>query len=565
MPQRNSNPKRNFFVFTLFVLSSLHAQSQNWIWAKTASVSPGKNSVATSLAADAAGNVYSCGYFDSKTIHFGSTTLNNDTTGLDTAGGTDIFVVKYKANGSLVWAKSFGGNLSDNASGLSIDKWGYIYITGTYTSTKLILGGYALRNSGGQDLFLAKLDPSGNIIWAKSAGGNGNDVATGVCTDGRGNVCITGSFASPLFYIGNKILADTCPFSVPFVAKFDSSGSLLWSKTASGINSYNGNYGSSLCADTSSNIFVTGGFSFASIRFGTHTLNNAGLTNVFVVKYDTSGNEVWAKQAGGMNQDAGTGIGTDIQGNAYVCGSYFSPSIVFGSDTLHNAGSGDLFLVKYDPNGNPLWSRGAGGTGIDEASGICIDPNGFAYLAGSFNSTTLAIGSSLLNNQGNMNIFMAEYDFNGSPIWAQCTGGASFDYGTSAFADASGNAYMAGNFESSSVPFGSTTLLFSGTSNMFVSKISGVTGIELFSDDKDAIVYYPNPASRSISFILKNQFESSGVFTLYSSEGQLVKKRSDIRGSQFDIQREELPSGIYFYTFCDSKHNLIGKGKIVFD
>ena len=565
MPLRNRAPKQKAFFFSVTLFFSLTLTAQNWNWSGTASISGNTNSVATSVACDALGNVYACGYFDSKSLSFGTTTLKNDTLGLDTAGGTDIYVVKYKANGTVVWAKGFGGSLSDNAYGLCVDRWGYVYITGTFTSSKLFFGGYGLRNSGGQDLFLAKLDPNGSTIWARGAGGNGIDVANGVCTDSRGNVCITGSFGSSQFYIGNQILADTCPYSVPFVAKFDSSGNVLWAKTATGTNSYNGNYGKSLCADTSSNIYVTGGFSFASIRFGTHTLINAGLTNVFTVKYDTAGNEVWAKSAGGMNQDAGSGIGTDRQGNAYVCGSFFSPALVFGTDTLHNAGAGDLFLVKYDTNGNPIWSTGAGGTGTDEASGISIDPNGFAYLAGSFSSGILAIGTTNLNNQGNMNIFMAEYNFNGTPLWARSAGGTSYDYGTSSFADASGNAYIAGFFASSSIDFGSIPLVSSGATNMYVAKISGVTGIESYSENKYEVHVFPTPAGTSASFILNNQNAESFDFTLFNPQGKEVKHLAGIPGSQFEIQRNGLSSGIYFYLLRDANQQVIGRGKIVFE
>jgi hypothetical protein len=565
MSFRNTYLKRAFLISIPLLLLTTQVHSQNWIWAKTASVLPGKNSITTSVAVDATGNVYACGYFDSKIIHFGSTTLNNDSTGLDTAGATDIFVVKYLANGGLVWAKSFGGALHDNAYGLCIDKWGYVYLAGTFSSAVLPFNGVHLVNQGQQDLFLAKLDPNGQTIWARSAGGTGDDAARSVCTDRQGNICITGSFDSPSLAFGSIFLTDTCPHTVPFVTKYDSSGTVLWSRTAAGTNSYNGNYGSAVCTDSASSIYITGGFSFASIQFGTYTLLNAGLTNLFVVKYDTSGNEVWAKQAGGINQDAGTGIGTDLRGNAYVCGSYFSPSITFGWDTLHNGGSGDIFLVKYDPNGNPIWSRRAGGSGTDEASGICIDPNGYAYLAGSFNSATLAFGSSLLSNQGNMNLFIAEFDYAGNPVWAESAGGSAYDYGTCAFADASGNAYLGGNFESSSVSFGTTPLFFSGTSNMYVAKVSGVTGIKYFSEIRNEVLCYPNPADVSTSFLIQNKHAGCCNFTLSTLEGKVVSKISGIYSTQFDIKRDGLPAGIYFYTIQNSDHQIIGRGKLVFE
>ncbi|MEK6616208.1 MAG: hypothetical protein AABZ32_08880, partial [Bacteroidota bacterium] len=111
-------------------------------------------------------------------------------------------------------------------------------------------------------------------------------------------------------------------------------------------------------------------------------------------------NYLWAKSAGGTSNDYATSVTADASGNIIAAGSFVSPTITFGSTTLTNAGSVDMFFVKYDPSGNVLWAKSAGGTSYDEATSVTADASGNIIAAGLFVSPTITFGSTTLTNAG---------------------------------------------------------------------------------------------------------------------------------------------------------------------
>ncbi len=246
----------------------------------------------------------------------------------------------------------------------------------------------------------------------------------------------------------------------------------LWATMAGGGGI---DIGSSIAVDSNGNSYVTGGFSSASIGFGTDTLSSAGNTDIFVVKYDASGNEVWAKSAGGTNADVGESIAVDGSGNSYVTGSFMSASITFGTTTLTNTSSGtmDIFIVKYDAAGNVLWAVKAGGTGADAGTGIAVDGNGSSYVTGNFTSSTLAFGTTTLTNAGANDIFIAKYNSSGVIQWSESAGGNYDDMCNSIAVDGIGNSYITGGSGSTSISFGSITLNITGVYDFIIAKYNG--------------------------------------------------------------------------------------------
>lgn len=174
-----------------------------------------------------------------------------------------------------------------------------------------------------------------------------------------------------------------------------------WAKNAGGASL---DYAYSVATDVNGNTYVAGGFQSSSITFGTATLANAGggsVSDMFIVKYDATGNVLWAKSAGGTSADDAYSIITDASGNVYVVGYFQSSSITFGSTTLTNAGAYDMFIVKYDASGNVLWAKSAGGTNHDAANSVITDASGNVYVAGYFQSSSITFGSATLTNVGN--------------------------------------------------------------------------------------------------------------------------------------------------------------------
>ncbi|MCX6146500.1 MAG: SBBP repeat-containing protein [Candidatus Kapabacteria bacterium] len=203
------------FIFAFISLSNLvNAQAPNCLWAKKAGGTT--EDVSNSVTTDASGNVYVTGYFTSPTITFGTTTITN-------TGGYDIFIVKYDAAGTVLWAKSAGGTDSDYGSSLTTDASGNVYVTGRFVSPTITFGTTTLTNPGGYDIFIVKYDAAGTVLWAKSAGGTSDDHGRSVSTDASGNVYVTGYFTSPTITFGTTTLTNAGENDI-FIAKYAGTG-----------------------------------------------------------------------------------------------------------------------------------------------------------------------------------------------------------------------------------------------------------------------------------------------------------------------------------------------------
>jgi hypothetical protein len=394
-----------FFCFIIFYLFLiLPCTAQNWLWSKSAIGS--RTDEGISVSADASGNVFFTGYFYSPTITFGSITLINADTSTTDDGFDDVFVAKYDANGNVLWAKCAGGINYDEGYSVSADANGNAFVAGYFYSTAITFGTTTLIN-------------------ADTAG----------------------------------ITQDV------FIAKYDANGNVLWAKRAGGIN-YDEGY--SVSADANGNVYLTGYFYSPTITFGNTTLTNADTSgnsdDLFIVKYDLNGNILWAKRAGGLKNDEGYSLSADANGNVLLTGYFSSPTISFGNTTLTNADpsgiTDDIFIAKYDSSGNVLWAKSVGGTNYDYGYSVSADASGNAFITGAFESSSITFGSTTLTNAASefTNVFIAKYDSNGNFLWAKSAGGTQQDAGYSISADANGNAFVTGSFYSSQIIFGSDTL-----------------------------------------------------------------------------------------------------------
>ncbi len=323
--------------------------SGNVIWAKNATGTGDDNG--QDVAVDVNGNCYVTGYFRSGTIAFDSITLTNT----DTIGSTsyDMFVVKYSSIGNVIWAKNAAGSGADYMRGIAADANGNCYITGDFLSRTITFGNVTLTNAdtigtSGYDMYVVKYDNSGNVLWAKRAGGSYHDNGRSIAADMFGNCYVTGDFRSKTITFGNITLtnADTLGTSGydMYVVKYDNSGNVLWAKCADGSNS---DRGEGIAVDASGNCYVTGEFG-GKIAFGSVELSSNGDYDIYVVKYDSSGNVVWAKSTTGDKSDYGNEIAVDGSGNCYIAGYFLSSPITFGYFTLPHSGTSttDMYIAK---------------------------------------------------------------------------------------------------------------------------------------------------------------------------------------------------------------------------
>jgi len=362
-----------------------------------------------------------------------------------------------------LWAKTV---TAGNANGYSIttDAEGYVYVTGSFNTPTLTLGSITLTNAGQNNIFIAKYDACGNVIWAKSNGGINSDVSHSICVDKGGNAFITGAFSSPTISFGSTEITsvDNLGNYNLFVAKYDRNGNPVWAKSAKSSGGIYGNEGNCVKADAAGNVFVTGNFNSHTVAFDSFILTDMLVDDIFIVKYDANGNVLWAKSAAGRGYDQGNALGLDAGGNVFVGGTFSSASITFGYANIHKIGERDVFVAKYDANGNFIWAQTAGGATFSYGNSLCTDADGNAYITGDFDSPTITFGPIVLNNTTTdsiaSDIFIAKYNTNGNVVWAKSAGGTGYDHSNCISADAAGNLFLTGAFTSANIAFGSTTL-----------------------------------------------------------------------------------------------------------
>jgi hypothetical protein len=450
---------------------------------------------AQKVVTDSNGNVYTMGTFTG-TVDFDPDT---NTVNLLSAGGTESFISKLNSSGNYVWAKQLGGtSLSGTstdvvATNISVDSSGNVYTAGYFQGMADFDPGTGVTNlisaAGSYDIFISKLDSSGNYIWVKQLGGTSSDSAAGISVDSSGNVYTTGNFSGTVDFdpgAGSANLTSAGSYDI-FISKLDSSGNYIWSKKLGGTSS---DSAAGISVDSSGNVYTTGSFQ-GTVDFdpGTNTVNliSAGNTDSFISKLDSSGNYIWAKKLGGTSFDQATDISVDSSGNVYTTGFFqgtadFDPDA--GSVNLTSvAGSYDSFISKLDSSGNYIWAKQLGGTSSDSAAGISVDSSGNVYTTGTFYGTAdfdPGAGSANLTSVGDRDIFISKLSSSGSYLWAKQFGGTSDDRAKGINVDSSGNVYTTGTFYGTADfdPGVSTVnLMAGGTNNSFISKLSQVPNL----------------------------------------------------------------------------------------
>lgn len=485
---------------------------------------------------------------------FSSTSIAFGTTTLTQAGSGDMYIVKYDPSGNVLWAKSAGGTGSDDARGITIDASGNVYVVGNFSSTSIMFGSTTLTNSGGGDVYVVKYDGTGSVLWAKSAGGTSTDAGESVAIDGSGNVIVAGWFTSPSIVIGATTLTNAGNSDI-MLLKYDASGTFVWATAFGGSGD---EHPTAVKADGTGNVFFSGYYTSGSIAFGSTTLTNSGVYDMVVVKCNNSGSTTWAKSAGGGGDDEAQSIALDAAGNIYVAGNFTSPSITFGSTTLTNAGTSvfDFYLTKYDGAGTVLWAKRGGAADNDEAFSVTTDASGNAYITGGYSSTSMSLGTSTLTNvsAGNDDVYIVKYDASGNVIWAKSAGSTGDDYSNCVAVDGSGNVYITGYYDNT-ITFGSLTAMSNaGLNDIFVAKLSSTTGVGEVSSSA-GMELYPNPAKSRITIASKLPVDEIVITNAVGQQVLDFKVMSD----RITIDIGHLPTGVYFVKMNDGRWGTFDK------
>jgi hypothetical protein len=237
-----------------------------------------------------------------------------------------------------------------------------------------------------------------------------------------------------------------------------------WVKRAGGISDDNAN---AIAVDDFGNSYLGGNFNNATITFDTITLTKSGSCDFFLVKHNTNGKALWAKNATGSGTEDIQSIAVDTAGNVYVTGGYSGFTITFDTITLTSGYSSHIFTAKYDSLGNILWVKDAGGYGDYQTRSIAIDNTGNVFVTGYFYNNTFHFGSVVLTTAGSRDMFIVKYDTYGNLLWAKSLGGLGPDQANSIAVDSAGYAYIAGEFRSIDLIINSDTIFNRDTTGTF--------------------------------------------------------------------------------------------------
>ena len=382
---------------------------------------------------------------------------------LTSAGDHDIFVAKYDPDGGLIWSKRFGNVLKEFVYDIAVDDAGSIFLTGGF-SRDLDFGGGPLPCAGVYDVFIAKLGPDGSHVWSRGFGGTYVDYGYGIALTGTGDAVVTGHFSYTADFGGGPLTS--AGERDIFVARYDAGGNHVWSK---GFGGGGQDWGFGVAVDGDGTVFVTGGFE-DTLDFGGGPLTSAGYYDIFVSKFDSNGHHVWSSRFGDTDGDYGRGITVDRTGNVIVTGA-FKGVVEFGGEALQSAGEIDIFAVKFSSGGDHVWSKRFGAGGRDLGFSIAASETGNVFMTGYF-AGTVDFGGGPLTCSGFYDIFTAIFDRNGNHLWSERFGGTRTDWGYD-IAVGTGEDFALTGFFERTADFGGGPFTSAGYSDIFVAMFSG--------------------------------------------------------------------------------------------
>lgn len=391
-------------------------------------------------------------------IKFGDTVVKGH-------GGMDFFLARLDPQGKPRWVRTWGGSLIDRGYGVVADAEGNAYVTGHYQSTDAEFAGKPVANRGDYDLFVAKYDREGNMVWLQTGGGKGYDYGHGIAIDSKGDVVVTGAVVGDAEFGEQKFPND--PGAHIFCAKYHPDGSLVWARVATGKT---GGSGHGVAVDGQDNIYI-GGLAYGTGQFGDKPLVTPKGASAVVAKVTAAGDVAWISQQFGEPSCLFHEITCDREGRVWASGM-FKGKATLGEETFTTTGEKDpdAMLCHFDKDGKLLWARVGQGPATDYGLGVATDGKGNSYLTGEF-SDTFRLGGAELHSRGFTDVYVAKFDVKGGLSWITQAGGDKGDNAYTMVCDPAGNLYLGGSFGGTS-KFDDAEITSVGSNDLYGAKLN---------------------------------------------------------------------------------------------
>lgn len=385
------------------------------VW--TNGIGSNNNDETQDIATDGFGYIYATGSFLLDATVSSSDSIIEE---ISSEGGSDIFVAKYSTAGALDWALQIGGPQTDAGTTIAVDAGGNIYISGVFSDAVDFDpgAGVALAEAKGlTDIFLLKLNSTGEFQWLITGGDDFSDDGRALELDSDGYIYLTGGFRDSLVLtgiFGTTILVSNSGTTDVFLAKFDEDGNAIWGKRFGGSATDNVNDLTIkddriiLCGEFGSNIDL-------DASGATDSYTSAGLNDIFLTTYTTDGDYVWGDTFGSNSVDISHALDADFDGNIYLTGNFWN-TVNFNTDggttNVTSISESDIFLAKFDSEGNNLWAISTGGPGSDESLALTTDITGSTIISGAFSGSVdfdPGIGEWEITSGGYFDIFLVKF------------------------------------------------------------------------------------------------------------------------------------------------------------
>jgi len=502
----NPDPSGNFTLYNDEVNSFIAKLDVNgdFVWAKQIR---GQYSdvETTSIVIDEQDNIIIGGKFN-HTVNFGTDTNPYNMTA---QGYPDAFICKYDSDANLIWAKQFNTSEEAYINELYYKNSG-IYVAGAFLQDITFdanMPNATIQSQGEKDIFFAKFDTNGNFLWGRGVGSPHSDEAHAITVDDDANVYITGGFWGTVdFDPGNNYYYLTSAgYQDIFIAKYDAAGNFVFAKALAG-NLYQ-DIGRGIELDNDGNIYLTGSYR-STVDFdpgsGVYNLTSFGDSDIFIAKYSSQGDFIWAKSIGGLAIDSALDLSvSDVQNGVFVTG-YFQRLVDFdpgtGIHALDSNGGYDIFIEKLDLDGNFEWAGNIGGDADSPAGDVDA-------------------GRAVLVNEDEV--------------------------------------FFAGNFQPGDIDFDITSseYIYSNINtnkNAFLCKYLDVELNAIKNNKRFKVNFYPNPVTDKIVF----DIDLPVVVRVYDTSGKIVFHKKINKRTGFDFSY--LQKGIYFIRF-ESNQTIISR------
>ena len=339
-------------------------------------------------------------------------------------GNSDAFIVKIDAEGNKLWQKCYGGSEDDEANCVvAASDGGFVFAGYTNSNDQFVS-----KRHGGSEFWVFKTDKNGNLLWQKSFGGDGNEVAFSITETADKGFALTGYAYAASSISGNGDVGTIKGVRDIWVTKISDSGSLLWQTT---IGGFGDEYATSIITAANGNLMIVGQTSSTD----GYATGNHGSSDAIITALTDNGVLAWSLPLGGAGQDIATDIVETGNNSFVVIGLTNSHDGNIGSQKVK---SNDAFIVKINADKQIEWVNTFGGSGNDGANSLIAASDGGFVFSGQVSSND----GDVLYTKGNLDLWGFKVDSKGNKLWSKTIGGSVDDYGRG-IAEVPGKGYLA--------------------------------------------------------------------------------------------------------------------------